>query len=176
VTEQDARTAPKLDPLPDVGIPPMATQAMLDLKMANSVQRPGPGADAQAIAEWYRGQREAEADLYARIEAKARSGNHSVSAAAAHELTLYAFHRAVEAHTKAVAETDPVQRARLFGARNAYAISYGELALRDVEHMDAPDIADRIIESLDSGVTDTELLVLAGWDADFPILLDPPKE
>jgi len=165
-----------LDPLADVGLPPLATRAVLDVKMAGSVQRPGPGADTQAVSELYHGMREAEADLAARIEAKARGGDHSVSAPEAHELTLYAFRRAVDAHTKAISNPDPGQRARLFGARNAYSVSYGELALRDVEHMDAPDIADRLIEALDSGITDTSLLVKAAWDGPFPIELRPATQ
>jgi len=115
--------------------------------------------------------REAEADLGARLEAKAKSGNHSVAAADVHELTVYAFKSAIEAHSRATKEPDAVRRARLFGARDAFSVAYGELALRDTEHMDAPDIADRIIEALNNGVTNTELLVKAAWESNFPILL-----
>jgi len=171
----DGREVGALDPLPNVGLTPMAAQAMLDVRLAASVQRPGPGADSQAVAELYHGMREAEADLASRIETKARSGNHAVSAADAHELTVYAFRRAVEAHSRAINEPDAIQRARMFGARNAYSVAYGELALRSTEHMDAPDIADRMIEALDNGVTDTDTLVKAAWESNFPIDLNPPQ-
>lgn len=167
----DGREVGQLDPLPNVGLTPTATQALLDVRMAGATQRPGPGSDAPAVAEFYHGMREAEADLATRIETKARGGDHSVSAADAHELTVYAFQCAVEAHSRAITEPDAVQRARLFGARNAFSVAYGELALRDTEHMDAPDIADRMIEALDNGVTDTDLLVKAAWESNFPILL-----
>jgi len=139
--------------------------------MAGASQRPGPGSDTPAVAELYLGMREAESDLGGRLEAKAKTGDHSVAAADAHELTVYAFKSAVEAHSRAITEPDAVKRARLLGARNAFSVAYGELALRDTEHMDAPDIADRMIEALNNGVTDTELLVKAAWESTFPILL-----
>ncbi|MCL2850511.1 MAG: hypothetical protein FWE61_10790 [Micrococcales bacterium] len=167
----DGREVGQLDPLPNVGLTPAAAQALLDVRVAGATERPGPGSDSPGNAEFYLGMREAEADLAARIEAKAKTGDHSVAAADAHELTVYAFHSAVDAHARAITEPDAVKRARLFGARKAFLVTYGELALRDTEHMDAPDIADRMVEALNNGITDTELLVRAAWESNFPILL-----
>ena len=160
------------DPLQSRGMSAPSTRAMIDVKFAGATRPAGPAADNPAVAALYQGMREADADIGRRLERAALDGGHVVSAAAAHQLTAYALDQAVSAHQAAQDITDPDERATVFGARNSYSASYAELALRNVEHMDAPGIADRLIEALDVGVTDTTPLVEAAWDAPFPITLD----
>jgi hypothetical protein len=157
------------DPLLGHGMSGSAARAMIDVKFAGSTRPAGPAADIPAVAALYQGMREADADVGQRLERAALDGGQQIDAAAAHELTEYALSRTIEGHQGAQRLTDPNERARVFGARNAYASSYAELALRDVEHMDAPDIADRLIEALDNGVVEVEKLVRCAWDAPFPI-------
>lgn len=165
------RSTVALDPRPHDGLDHERTRAFIDVKFAGARCPVGPAADDPAVAELYRGMREADADMGRRIEAAALAVGHALSAPSAHELVAYAFSQAVTLHLAAHQVTDPVARARLFGARNAYAVSYAELALRDVLHMDAPDIADRLVESLDTGSVDLSQLVGAAWDCTFPIVL-----
>jgi hypothetical protein len=148
-----------------------ATRAMIDVKFAGATRPVGPTADNPAVAALYQGMREADADVGRRLERAALDGGYVVGATAAHLLTGYALDQAVSAHQAAQDIADVEERATIFGARNAYSASYAELALRNVEHMDAPGIADRLVEALDIGVTDTTLLVEAAWDARFPIKL-----
>lgn len=159
------------DPSTARGMTVLGTRAMIDVKFAGARRPAGPAADNPAVAALYQGMREADADLGRRLERAALDGEHAVDAAAAHELTSYALAQTLAAHQAALQATDPNERARAFGARNAYAVSYAELALRNVEHMDAPDIADRLVEALDNGVSSVAQLVTSAWDAPFPISL-----
>ncbi|MBU4215941.1 MAG: hypothetical protein KJ792_14975 [Actinobacteria bacterium] len=169
-TPEVRRLAAALDPRPDDGLDTARTRASIDVKFAGANRPAGPAAEDPAVAQLYRGMREADSDIGRRIEHAALGAGHRLSATSAHELVAYAFGQTVSLHLGALQLTDPVARARLFGARNAYAVSYAELALRDVLHIDAPDIADRLVEALDSGLTDPALLVESAWDAPFPIV------
>lgn len=175
MTFPDEQPAAVLDPLSETPLTPARAQAMIDVKVAGSIQPPGPGTNDEAVAELYRGMREADADLAARLESAALSGDHSVPSHVVHGMVLYTFRRTIETHNNAVADLLPTSRARLFGARNSYAVSYAQLALRDVDHMDSPDIADRLIEALDSGAGSTEAVLAAAWDSPFPIDLRPSR-
>lgn len=160
-----------VDPRPNDGLGPERTQALVDVKFAGAARPDGPAAGDPTVAAFYLGMREADADLGRRAESRAISGIHQLAAATAHELTVYAFTQAVALHQRALQTPDPATRARLFGARNAFAESYAQLALRDVTHMDAADVADRLVEALGSGLTDPGQLVKAAWAAPFPIIL-----
>jgi hypothetical protein len=164
------RSAAALDPRAHDGLDSERTRAIIDVKFAGAGRPVGPAAADPAVAELYRGMREADADFGRRLETTSLTAGHSLSAPQAHELVAHAFSQTVNLHLKALQLTDPVARARLFGARNAYAVSYAELALRDVLHMDAPDIADRLVEALVNGITEPMLLVEAAWDSPFPIV------
>lgn len=160
-----------VDPRPDHGLGPERTQALIDVKFAGAARPDGPAAGDPTVAALYLGMREADADLGRRVESQAISGMHRLSATTAHELTVYAFTQTVALHQLALQTSDPTGRARLFGARNAFAESYAQLSLRDVTHQDAADVADRLVEALGSGVTDPGQLVQAAWAAPFPIVL-----
>lgn len=160
-----------VDPRPDDGLSPDRTQALIDVKFAGAARPDGPAAADPAVAAFYLGMREADADLGRRAESRAVSGMHQLGATTAHELTVYAFSQTVALHQRALQTPDPAARARLFGARNAFAESYAQLSLRDVTHMDAADVADRLVEALGSGLADPGQLVQAAWATPFPIVL-----